>query len=52
MDFKDNFSYNYAQPTLSVPEKATINMKDYGLVHYLIARNYDINLIKYMLMDY
>lgn len=52
MDFKDDFSYNYAEPTLSVPEKATIEMKDYGLIHYLIARNYDVNLIKYMLLEY
>lgn len=34
------------------PNKGIIQLSDYGLIHYLIAKNYDISLIMHMMTSY
>lgn len=52
MDWKDNVTYQYSQSKNISPNQGTISISDYGLIHYLIARNYDISLIMHMMRSY
>jgi len=52
MDWKDNVTYQYTMSKLISPNQGIISLSDYGLIYYLIARNYDISLIIHMMNSY